>query len=130
MEGMGSCDCATNGCGSQPGVDLKTSYTFHVSSSGVEFILCDNFTQVFNGDRLRFTILRGASSIPTDGIGRLLITDISLTYGPTQTSALFCYATRDVGVVRESIIGDWCLQPEFDTTTASGRRIDGDNDRG
>ena len=97
--------------------------------SGVEFLLSDNFIQTWD---LRTTIL-GGDYIPTDGSGRLLITDISLTYGQTQTSndsALFCRATRDVAIVRGFDIGDWYLQPDFETTTAMGERIDGENDRG
>ena len=100
--------------------------------SGVEFLLSDDFIQTRDGPILRTTILSG-DYIPTDGSGRLLITDISLTNGQTQTSndsALFCHATDDVTVVRELDIGDWYLQPDFDTTTAIGGRIDGDNDLG
>ena len=96
--------------------------------SGVEFLLSDDFIQTRDGP----TILSGGY-ISTDGSGHLLITDISLTNGQTQTSndsALFCHATRDVTVVRELDIGDWYLQPDFDTTTAIGGRIDEDNDLG
>ena len=100
--------------------------------SGVEFLLSDDFIQTRDGPILRTTILSG-DSIPTDGSGRLLITDISLTNGQTQTSndsALFCHATKDVAKVRDLDIGDCYLQPDFDTTTAIGGRIDGDNDLG
>ena len=100
--------------------------------SGVEFLLSDDFIQTSDGPILITTILSG-DYIPTDGSGRLLITDISLTYGQTQTSndsALFCHATRDVAIVREVDTGDWYLQPDFETTTAIGKRIDGGNNRG
>ena len=78
------------------------------------------------------TILSG-ESIPIDGSGRLLITDISLTYGQTQTSndsALFCHATKDVEMVRELDIGDWYLQPDFETTSGMGQKIEGGNYKG
>ena len=77
-------------------------------------------------------LLRG-DSIPTDGSGRVLITDISLHNGLTSTSdedALFCHATQDITILRELDIGDWYLEPDFQTTSAYGKRIDGDNDRG
>ena len=99
---------------------------FFVLQSGVEFLLSDNF---IHGPILRTTILSG-DYIPTDGSGLFLITDISLTNGQTQTSndtALFCHATRDVAKVRKLDIGDWYLQPDFETTTAIGEIID---DRG
>ena len=105
---------------------------FFVLQSGVEFLLSDNFIQTKDGHILRTTILSG-DYIRTDGSGLLLITDISLTSGQTQTSddsALFCHATRDVTKVRKLYIGDWYLQPDFDITTAMGERIDGGNDRG
>ena len=107
------------------------SYMYNHYMSGVEFHLSDNFNQM---DRYypRTTILSG-DYIPTDGSGRLLIADISLTYGQTQTSndsALFCHATDDVTVVRGLDIGNWYLQPDFETTTVIGERIDGGNDRG
>ena len=95
--------------------------------SGVEFLLSDNFIQTRDGPILRTTILSG-DSIPT---GHLLITDISLTYGQTQTSndsALFCHSTEDITIVRDVHIGDWYLEPE--NTTVIGERIDGGNDRG
>ena len=85
-----------------------------ISYSGVEFLL--------RGD-----------SIPTDGSGRVLITDISLHNGLTSTSdedALFCHTTEDITIIREINIGDWYLEPDFQTTSAYGKRIDGDNDRG
>ena len=98
--------------------------------SGVEFLLSDDFIQTQDGPKLRTIILSG-DYIPTDGSGRLLITDISLTYGQTQTSndsALFCHATKDVKMVRDlDILGDWYLQFDFETTTVIG---DGYNDRG
>ena len=100
--------------------------------SGVEFLLSDDFIQTRDGLILITTILSG-DSIPTDGSGLLLITDISLTNRQTQTSndsALFCHATRDVKTVRELDIGDWYLQPDFETSTGTGERIDGGNDRG
>ena len=77
-------------------------------------------------------LLRG-DSIPTDGSGRLLITDISLLNGQNSTSdedALFCHATKTVSNLRDLDIGDWYLEPDFDTTTANGKKIDGDNNRG
>jgi hypothetical protein len=76
-------------------------------------------------------LLRG-DSIPTDGSGHLLITDISLHNGQNSTDedALFCHATKDVTMIREVHIGDWYLETDFETTTAYGKRIDGDNDRG
>ena len=98
--------------------------------SGVEFLLSDDFIQTSDGDIVRTTILSG-DYIPTNGRGRLLITDISLTYGQTQTSndsALFCHATKDLTIVRDVHIGDWYLEPEI--TTVIGERIDGGNDRG
>ena len=98
--------------------------------SGVEFLLSDDFIQTSDGDIIRTTILSG-DYIPTNGSGRLLITDISLTHGQTQTSddsALFCHATKDLTIVRDVHIGDWYLEPE--TTTVIGERIDGSNDRG
>ena len=96
--------------------------------SGVEFLLSDDFIQTRDGP----TILSGGY-IPTDGSGRLLITNISLTNRQTQTSndsALFCHATKDVAMVRELDTGDWYLQPDFETTTAIGGRIYRGNDRG
>ena len=106
---------------------------FFVLQSGVEFFLSDDLIQIKDGTQ-RTNILSG-DYIPTDGSGRLLITDISLTYGQTQTSddsALFCHATRDVITVRQLDIGDWYLQPDFETTTSTaiGDGIDGDNDLG
>ena len=100
--------------------------------SGVEFLLSDDFIQTRDGPKLRTTILSG-DYIQADGSGRLLITDISLTSGQTQTSndsTLFCHATRDVITVNQLDIGDWYLKPDLETTTAIGERIDGDNDRG
>ena len=77
-------------------------------------------------------LLRG-DSIPTDGSGRLLITDISLHNGQDSTSdedALFCHSTKDVTIIREIDIGDWYIEPYFETTTAYGKKIDGGNDCG
>ena len=82
-----------------------------------------------DGTTKRTTILSG-ESIPTDGSGHLLITDISLTNRQTQTSndrSLFCHATKDVTMGRDIDIGDWYLQFDFETTTVIG---DGNNDRG
>ena len=98
--------------------------------TGVEFLLSDDFIQTRAGPILRTTILSG-DYIPTDCSGRLVITDISLTHGQTQTSndsALFCHATKDLTIVRDIHIGDWYLEPEV--TTVMGERIDGGNDRG
>ena len=53
-------------------------------------------------------LLRG-DSIPTDGSGCLLITDISLHNEQDSTSdedALFCHSTKDVTIIREIDIGD------------------------
>ena len=98
--------------------------------SGVEFLLSDDFIQTQDGPKLRTIILSG-DYIPTDGSGRLLITDISLTNRQTQTSndsALFCHATKDVTMVRDiDILGDWYLQFDFETTTVIGY---GNNDLG
>ena len=102
------------------------------SQSGVEFLLSSNFTETSDGNQRRITILSG-DYIQTDGSGRLLITDISLTYGQTQTrddSALFCHSSEDITIVRELDIGDWYLESDFKTTTAMGKRIDGGNDGG
>ena len=99
-------------------------------TTGVEFLLSDDFIQTKDGPILRTTILSG-DYIPTNGSGRLLITDISLTSGQTQTSndsALFCHATKDLTKVRDVNIGDWYLEPEI--TTVIGERIDGGNDQG
>ena len=87
--------------------------------------------QFFSQPGVEF-LLRG-DSIPTDGSGRLLITDISVHNGQNSTSdedALFCHSTKDVTILRELDIGDWYLEPDFENTTAYGKRIDGDNDRG
>ena len=81
--------------------------------------------------------LRGRS-IPTDGSGRLLITDISLHNGPSRTSdeePLICRSNKNVG----ELLGDlhsnaWYLDPEViktTTNTVTGERISyGDYDRG
>ena len=68
-------------------------------------------------------------SIPTDGSGHFLITDISLHNEQTSTSdedALFCVSSGNVAEIRtEPTDGDWYQDPEFDTTTnrPSGMRI-------
>ena len=80
---------------------------YHHYISGVEFLLSDDFIRIKDGTQI--TNILSGDYIPTDGSGRLLITDISLTYGQTQTSndsALFCHATRDIKTVREVDIGD------------------------
>ena len=70
-------------------------------------------------------------SIPTDGSGRLLITDIRLRNGQSSTSdeGLICRSSEDIGTLRTILsAGDWYLDPELgDTTTTlvSGRRISG-----
>ena len=60
-------------------------------------------------------------SIPTDGIGHLLITDISLHNEQTSTSdedALFCFSSGNLAELRLlPTEGDWYLDPEVDTTT-------------
>ena len=104
--------------------ELRKVSAESILQSGVEFLLSDDFIQTKEGT----TILSG-DYIPTDGSGLLLITDISLTNGQTQSndSALFCHATKDFKMVRQLYIGDWYLQPDFGTTTTIGERID---DRG
>ena len=76
-------------------------------------------------------------SIPTDGSGDLLITDIRLHNGQSSTSdedALICRSSEDIRTLRTfHTAGDWYLDSELgDTTTAyaSGRSINGRNDRG
>ena len=76
-------------------------------------------------------------SIPTDGSGGLLITDIILHNGQSNTSdegALICRSSEDIGTLRTILgAGDWYLDPELgDTTTtlSSGRRISGSSDQG
>ena len=79
--------------------------------------------------------LRGRS-IPTDGSGRLLITDISLYNRLTSTSdeeALICRSNRNVQelfVIPHS--NAWYLDPEVKTTkkTFTGERISGYDDEG
>ena len=80
--------------------------------------------------------LRGRS-IPTDGSGRLLITDISLHNGQTSTrdeEALICRSSRNVLQLRSSCTFDfWYQDHEVNTTTntVTGERIsEGSNDRG
>ena len=76
-------------------------------------------------------------SIPTDGSGRLLITDIRLRNGQRSTSdedALICRSSGGVAELRISHgAGDWYIDPELvetNTTLVSGERISGSNDRG
>ena len=76
-------------------------------------------------------------SIPTDGSGSLLITDISLHNRQTSTSdeeALICRSSRNVGELRSSyIFAVWYLDSEVNTTTntVTGERIsEGSDDRG
>ena len=80
--------------------------------------------------------LRGRS-IPTDGSGRLLITDISLHNRPTSISdeeALICLSSRHVGELRTlPEYSEWYLDPEVKNTTntVSGESIsEGSDDRG
>ena len=78
--------------------------------------------------------LRNAS-IPTDGSGRLLITDIRLhNEQSSDEDALICRSSEDIRTLRTILsAGDWYLDPELgDTTTTlnSGRRISGRSDRG
>ena len=76
-------------------------------------------------------------SIPTDGSGRLLITDIRLRNGQSNTSdedALICRSSGNVvelGISHGA--GDWYIDPELvgtNITLVSGERISGSNDRG
>ena len=76
-------------------------------------------------------------SIPTDGSGRLLITDIRLRNGQSNTSdegALICRSSEDIGTLRTfHSAGDWYLDPEVGETIKtlnSGRRISGSGDQG
>ena len=73
-------------------------------------------------------------SIPTDGSGRLLITDIRLRNGQRSTSnedALICRSSRGVAELRISHgAGDWYIDPELVGTNIAGERISGSNDRG
>ena len=76
-------------------------------------------------------------SIPTDGSGRLLITDIRLHNGQSSTSdedALICRSSENIQMLRTFPgTGDWYLDSELgDTTTTlvSGIRISGSSDRG
>ena len=80
--------------------------------------------------------LRGRS-IPTDGSGHLLITDISLYNRQTSTSdeeALICFSSRHVGELNTApTTNKWYLDLEVVTTTntVTGERIsEGSNDRG
>ena len=72
-------------------------------------------------------------SIPT---GYLLMNDISLNNELSNTSdneALICRSSRNVTGLRiDRSSGDWYLEPDLESTTtlASGRRINGSNDRG
>ena len=76
-------------------------------------------------------------TIPTDGSGRLLITDIRLRNGQRSTSdedALICRSSRGVAELRISHgAGDWYIDPELvgtNITLVSGERISGSNDQG
>ena len=77
--------------------------------------------------------LRGRS-IPTDGSGHLLITDISLHNGQISTrdeKALICRSCRNVKELRSSSTFDvWYLDPEVNTATnaVTGERISGGSD--
>ena len=77
--------------------------------------------------------LRGRS-IPTDGSGCLLITDISLHNSHTITSdeeALICLSSRNVVELQSSQTFDsWYLDPEVKNTTntVSGERINKKSD--
>ena len=78
--------------------------------------------------------LRG-KSVPTNGSGRLLITDISLHNGSISSSdehALICRSSLNITRLRYDGVDDWYLDPEAETTTniPTGKRIDGRNDRG
>ena len=80
--------------------------------------------------------LRGRS-IPTDGSGRLLITDISLYNRQTSTSdegALICLSSQHIGELRSSSTIDvWYLDSEMVTITktVTGERISEESgDRG
>ena len=76
--------------------------------------------------------LRG-EPIPTDGSGRLLITDISHHNGSISTSdehALVYRSSKNVAEGRiHSYAGDWYLNPEIGsaTSTARGSRINHDD---
>ena len=97
--------------------------------SGVKFLLSDDFIQTSDGSTLRTTILSG-DSIPTDGSGRLLITDISLTYGQTQTSndsALFCVSSRDLAELNTLISEmDWYYDSEVKDYGSMSTKLPGD----
>ena len=76
-------------------------------------------------------------SIPTDGSGRLLITDIRLRNGQRSTSdedALICRSSSNVAELRtHRSFNDWYLDPELvvtNTTLVSGRKISEIDDRG
>ena len=77
-------------------------------------------------------------SIPTDGSGRLLITDISLHHGyyysTSDEEALICRSSRNVVELRSSSTFDaWYLDSEVNitTNTVNGERIsEGSDDRG
>ena len=81
--------------------------------------------------------LRGRS-IPTDGSGRLLITDIRLYngyyYSTSDEKALICLSSRHIGELQSSPTFDvWYIDPEVNNTlnTISGKRISkGSDDRG
>ena len=73
-------------------------------------------------------------SIPTDGSGRLLITDIRLRNGQRSTSnkdALICRSSRSVSELRSPYYAnDWYIDPELAGTNITGERISGSNDQG
>ena len=80
--------------------------------------------------------LRGRS-IPTDGSGRLLITDTSLHNRQSSTSneekALICRSSRNVGEIKDvspGVSSFWYLDPEVKTTanTISGEKISKESD--
>ena len=66
-------------------------------------------------------------SIPTDGSGRLLITDIRLRNGQRSTSdedALICRSSRNVVELRPPYgANDWYIDPELVGTNIAGKRI-------
>ena len=79
--------------------------------------------------------LRGRS-IPTDGSGRLLITDISLHNRQTSTSdeeALICHSSRNVAELHTlANASEWYIDSKMVNTTneLSGERIGDDDHRG
>ena len=69
--------------------------------------------------------LRGNDSIPTDGSGRVLITDINPN-GHNDEDALICRSEIDTFT---SNGGDWFLDPT-ERSTDEGDRLDSSNPRG